>query len=87
MAEAFIKPRYMILAGILAFVAGVIVQAPAALLYGWLAPFWQAYRVRFPGVDEAGAPLVRAGAPLKLLVTSAVGQALPVWAVEPHDLP
>lgn len=28
----------MMLAGVLAFVAGIAVQAPAALLYGWIAP-------------------------------------------------
>ena len=38
MADSIIKPRYMVLAGVLTFVAGVIVQAPAALIYGWLAP-------------------------------------------------
>ncbi len=56
-------------------------------LYGWLAPFWQAYRVRFPGVDASGAPLLRAGAPFELRITSALGKALPEWDVQPHDLP
>ncbi len=32
------KPHYLILAGALSFVVGILVQAPAALLYAWLAP-------------------------------------------------
>ncbi len=32
------KPRYLILAGTLTFLAGVLIQAPAALIYAWVAP-------------------------------------------------
>ncbi|MDP9139204.1 MAG: type II secretion system protein N [Pseudomonadota bacterium] len=32
------KPRYLILAGTLTFLAGVLIQAPAALVYAWIAP-------------------------------------------------
>lgn len=38
MAEFTIKRRYMVLAGVLTFIVGVLVQAPAAMLYGWIAP-------------------------------------------------
>ena len=56
-------------------------------LYGYLSPFWVAYRVRFPGTDEHGRRFLRPGAELRMRLTSAVGEAVSTWSVLPEDLP
>lgn len=62
-------------------------DANTQALYAYLTPFWYGYRIRFSGTDEAGAPLLRPGAPLRLRVTSAVGSVVGAWPVGPADLP
>lgn len=62
-------------------------NANVQALYGYLTPFWAAYRVRFPATDADGRPVVREGGTLQLRLTSAVGSAAPVWTVAPGDLP
>ena len=43
-------------------------------LYPYLTPFWVAYRIRFPLLDPAGAPLFPADGPLLLRLSSSVGR-------------
>ncbi len=66
------------------------IQRPDAntkALYAYLNPFWSAYKVRFPALDQQGRPVVVPGSELKFRVTSAVGRATPTWAVAGDDLP
>ena len=56
-------------------------------LYGYLAPFWTAYRVRFPAAGADGRQVVLPGGELRMRLTSAVGAVTPSWQVEPGDLP
>jgi len=66
------------------------IQRPNAnvrALYGYLTPFWTAYRVRFPAYDAEGRRVVREGGTLRMRLTSAVGAATPTWEVTAADLP
>jgi hypothetical protein len=66
------------------------IQRPTAnvqALYGYLAPFWVAYRIRFPATDAEGRRAVVPGGRLKMRITSAVGTAEPTWDVKPGDVP
>lgn len=59
-------------------------DATLQALYGYLAPFWVGYRVRFPRAD--GGPMsLEPGDTLRLRMSSAVGRAAPSWVVEPGD--
>ena len=66
------------------------IQRPNAnvrALYGYLTPFWTAYRVRFPATDEQGRRVVEPGGTLRMRLSSAVGTAISTWDVTEADLP
>jgi general secretion pathway protein N len=75
------KPRYLILAGTLTFLAGLLVQAPAALIYAWIAPQAQ-IRIGFIGITgtltHGMAAQARYGSQV---LTSDVG-----WTLKPLSL-
>lgn len=45
------KPRHLLIAGVLAFVVALFVQAPAATLYGWIAGSSPTLPVRLYGIE------------------------------------
>lgn len=49
-------------------------DANLTALYPYLTRFWVAYRIRFPSLDTAGAPLFPPDAPVLLRLSSAAGK-------------